>query len=74
MTNPNRETDHGKRDSETLFLLGGFITILSLPVLIGTVFAETGRAMVVNALSGLLLLIIGLGFVYRARVLRKRNS
>ena len=62
-----KQNDHSKRDSETLFLLGIFIVVLAVPVLIGTAFADTGRAMVVNAVAGVVLLITGVGFILRAR-------
>jgi len=61
---------HSKRDSESLLMLGGFLVLLSLPVLVGTAFAETSRAMIVNAVAGLTLLAIGAGFVLRSRKLR----
>jgi hypothetical protein len=54
-------TDHTKRDAETQKVLGIFITYISIPVLIGTYWAENARAMIVNATAGLVLLAIGVG-------------
>jgi hypothetical protein len=54
-------TDHSKRDAETQKVLGIFITYISIPVLIGTYWAENARAMIVNATAGLVLLAIGIG-------------
>lgn len=61
---------HTKRDSESLLVLGGFLSALSLPVLAGTAFADTTRAMVINAIAGLVLLAIGAAFMWRGRSLR----
>ena len=41
-------------------MLGLFVTMLSLPVLVGTLWAEKLSAQVVNAVAGLVLLAVGL--------------
>ena len=56
---------HLRRDGETLLALGGFMTVLSIPVLIGTAFAVREHAMIVNAVAGGVLLLAGLGFLFR---------
>ncbi len=59
---PAHETAHkqyGHRDAETQMVLGGFITFIAIPVLIGTFWAERPHAMVVNIIAGLVLLCIG---------------
>lgn len=65
---------HATRDSESLMMLGGFMTLLSLPVLAGTMYAETTRAMVVNVVAGLVLLAIGVGFFMRGWSRRKKTQ
>ena len=54
-----REGEHSRRDAETQTVLGLFISIMALPVLIGTVWAERSHAMVVNVVAGLTLLAVG---------------
>ena len=49
-----------KRDAETLLVLGLFVTVLSIPVLIGTLWAENTRQTIVNVAAGVVLLVIGL--------------
>lgn len=56
---------HLRRDGETLLMLGGFMAILSIPVLIGTAFAVREHAMIVNAIAGGVLLLTGAGFLFR---------
>lgn len=56
---------HDKRDAETLVALGSFMIILSIPVLIGTAYAEDAFAKVVNVVCSLILFAIGSGFTFR---------
>lgn len=56
---------HTKRDAETLLMLGGFVTVLSITVLIGTAWGVERHAMIVNALAGLILLALGVGWMIR---------
>ena len=72
MTEPGMNEPHPHRDAETLMMLGGFMVILAVPVLFGTIFAESSRAMVVNVAAGGLLLAIGVGFFLRGRAKWKR--
>jgi len=53
-----------KRDAETQMVLGAFVTIISIPVLIGTFWANTYRAAVVNLVAGAVLMAIGLGIAW----------
>lgn len=55
-----QQAKFAKRDAETQIVLGTFVTVISIPVLIGTLWADTLRAMVVNVIAGLVLLGIGL--------------
>ncbi|MBI2432742.1 MAG: hypothetical protein HYV26_07725 [Candidatus Hydrogenedentes bacterium] len=49
-----------KRDGETGMAVGLFVLALGIPVLIGTLFTlDNHRAAIVNAISGLVLLLIG---------------
>lgn len=68
------EKVHSQRDAESLMMLGGFMVILAIPVLIGTAFADSGRAMIVNAGAGTLLLLIGLAFFFRGTKIRPKSS
>ncbi|HOZ48002.1 MAG TPA: hypothetical protein PLO37_25785 [Candidatus Hydrogenedentes bacterium] len=54
-----REAQLSQRDAETQIALGAFVTVLAVPVLIGTHWASTTPQMVVNLLAGLVLLGIG---------------
>ena len=69
---PQEPSPFARRDAETLLMLGGFMAILGLPVLVGTFWAGSGFAMGVNALSGLVLLGIGLGVILRGYSKYKR--
>ncbi len=66
------DPQHLKRDSETQMMLGLFITILSIPVIIGTFWAETFRQTVVNLVAGLVLTAIGVGIMVWGVKNRKR--
>ena len=71
---PPEET-HGKfarRDAETQMVLGGFITFIAVPVLIGTLWADTFRATIVNVVAGLVLLSIGVAIALYG--LKKRRA
>lgn len=61
-----------KRDAETETYLGLFITILSIPVLVGTAWAANYRQAVVNAAAGVVLLCIGLGAIVWGRFTARR--
>ena len=64
--------DHKQRDSETLRMLGGFLSILACIVLIAAVFQDPGHARVVNATAGIVLFALGAAmFVYGRKL---RNS
>ena len=65
---------HTKRDAETQTALGLFISLLSVLVLIGTFWAESARAMVVNAVAGTVLLGIGVGMIVWGRITARRLS
>lgn len=52
-------TEHSRRDAESAIMLGGFVVLVSIPVLIGTFFAQQTHARVVNLVAGLALLAIG---------------
>ena len=57
-----RET-YRRRDSDSLFVMGIFFTVLSLAVLVGSLWADGTKALVVNLFSGGILLAIGVGSV-----------
>jgi len=72
--NDTNQDHHTKRDSETMMVLGAFMTILSIPVLIGTIWAGSSIAKVVNAAAGLILGVIGVLFFLRGRAIGKKLS
>jgi putative Mn2+ efflux pump MntP len=51
--------EHSKRDAETQMVLGAFIVYITIPVLIGTYWAQSTKAMVVNIIAGLVLGALG---------------
>ncbi|HEO72677.1 MAG TPA: hypothetical protein ENN80_15575 [Candidatus Hydrogenedentes bacterium] len=63
---------HLKRDSESQTMLGIFVTVLSVPVLIGTFWAENTRQVVVNIAAGVVLMLIGIGVTTWGRVTARR--
>jgi hypothetical protein len=65
-------TQHTQRDAETLILLGGFLIFLSVPVMIGSFWADDGVAVAVNLGAGLVLCGVGLGLFLRGRWYRRK--
>jgi hypothetical protein len=63
---------HAQRDAETLMLLGGFLLLLSVPVMIGSFWADDGFTVAVNLAAGLVLGGVGLGLFLRGRWYRKK--
>jgi ABC-type nickel/cobalt efflux system permease component RcnA len=57
--------EHTKRDAESLWALGAFLVILSIPVFIGTFFEDETFAQVVNVIAGLAILMIGVLMIWR---------
>lgn len=51
--------DHKQRDSETLRMLGGFLSILAFIVLIAAFYQDAGHARVVNGAAGVALFLLG---------------
>ena len=71
---PEHHLHYTKRDAETQTALGIFISVISIPVVIGTFWAQTTRAMVVNAIAGCVLLAIGVTLVVWGRKTIKKIS
>jgi undecaprenyl pyrophosphate phosphatase UppP len=57
--------EHTKRDAESLWALGIFLVVLSIPVFIGTFFEDDFFAQLVNVLSGLAIFVIGALMIWR---------
>jgi hypothetical protein len=55
------EGEHTRRDAETLIALGLFMVTMSLPVMVGTIWAGHGYSQAVNFISGLVLFAVGAG-------------
>ncbi len=60
------------RDASTAFILGGFFLLFSLPVLAGTFYSELSIDRIINVCAGLIIMAVGMGFVLRGNVLRRR--
>lgn len=68
-------TEMMKRDGETYIAVGLFIVALSIPVLIGTIWAmERPHAAVVNAVCGVVLAVVGGGSIAYGWMLYKRAT
>ena len=72
--NKEPHVHHTKRDAETQTALGLFISLLSVLVLIGTFWADSVRAMLVNAAAGAVLLGIGVAMIVWGRITSKKVS
>jgi len=64
--------EHTQRDAESLWALGIFLVVLSIPVFIGTFFEDDSFAQLVNVLSGLAILVIGALMIWRGVRTRRR--
>jgi len=74
-TERNTGVQLAQRDSELYFALGIFIVALALPVIFGTYYAyQWGdiRPAIVNLISGLVMLGIGIASILYGWVIRKR--
>jgi hypothetical protein len=60
-----------QRDAQVARVLGGFLSVIALPVLAGTFGATLTIDRWINAVAGLVLLSVGVGFLARARWLRR---
>jgi hypothetical protein len=61
-----------QRDARTDALLGGFFLVLGLAVLIGLLFAELAIDRILSGVAGSILVVVGGGFLWRARALGRR--
>lgn len=57
--------EHTKRDAESLWAIGIFLVVLSVPVLIGTFFEVERFAQIVNVIAGGTILLIGGLMIWR---------
>ena len=73
MSDKQPRDEHTQRDGETLIALGIFMVVLALPVIMGTMWAEEAMQTVVCLASGIILLGIGLGFIFRGKSTLKRT-
>ena len=72
---PEHHLHYTKRDAETQTALGIFISVISIPVLIGTFWSRNDpRAMAINAIAGFVLLAIGIALVVWGRKTIKKIS
>lgn len=72
---PHSKVDMVQRDGETSMAVGLFVLALGLPVLFATIFAlDRPRAAIVNAISGIVLILIGGGATLYGWTLYKRAT
>lgn len=57
--------EHTKRDAESLWAIGIFLVVLSVPVQIGTFFEDDPFARTVNIVAGVVILVIGALMIWR---------
>ena len=57
----DQEDRFARRDAETQMALGFFVSVIAVPVIIGTFWSDRLMAQVVNAGAGTVLLAIGAG-------------
>lgn len=67
MTDKPVGSHHTKRDAEILCVLGTFLVVLSVPVLIGTFWAEGAVQALINVAAGLIVGGIGVAMILRGR-------
>ena len=70
--NTTPHVHYTKRDAETQTAVGLFVSYISIPVIIGTFWAQSVRAMVVEAVAGLVLLGIGIAIIVWGRKTAKK--
>ena len=63
--------EHSARDAETQLVLGLFIMYIAAPVLVGTIWADSTAADVVNVIAGATLFAIGGFMAYLGRKKKK---
>lgn len=71
---PQDPHQHTRRDAETQIALGIFVTAISLPVLLGTFWADSLKAVVVNVAAGLVLLGVGVAMALWGVMTRRTFS
>lgn len=64
-------SEHTQRDAETLWALGLFLVVLSLPVFVGTLYADAFMPGLVNFLAASAIFIIGALMIWRGRWTKK---
>ena len=67
-----QKNTHTQRDGETLFVLGLFLVVLGMPVILGSLWADTSVQKLVCAISGVILCAIGTAFVVHGKKVLKR--
>lgn len=64
-------SEHTRRDAETLWALGAFLVVLSLPVFVGTLYADGLVQGLVNFVAAFAIFIIGALMIGRGRWMKK---
>jgi hypothetical protein len=70
----DRKAELTRRDSDTQLALGIFVSIIAIPVIIGTLWADSTSTIVVNLVSGLTLLGLGLALAGYGFLGTRRNG
>ena len=71
MSEEQKDT-HTQRDGETLLALGIFLVVLGLPVMVGTLWADTSIQRIVCALAGIVIFGIGAAMAFHGKRVLKR--
>lgn len=71
MTEKPMGSEHTVRDAETLWALGLFLVVLSLPVFVGTFFADGWVPGLVNFAAASAIFVIGALMIWRGRWTKK---
>ncbi len=69
---PRDRAEYRDRDGTSLKIIGGFFSLFSILVLVGTFWEKRSHGIVVNLTAGFLLLSIGLGMFFVGRRMSRR--
>ena len=62
------------RDASSAVIIGAFFVLMSLPVLAGVFYAVLPIDRGINFVSGLIILLIGIGFILRGRFIHRKSG
>ena len=69
------QTQHDKRDGESLLIMGGFFVVLAVAVMLGTQWDQWNEPVgVINIAASLALALVGVVMFVAGRVIRHRRA